>query len=94
MTEWNGPEDTTNWTCYMYYDPVSDAGVLFAFRMEEAEAESCTVTLDMLDLGRVYAVTNKDANETAHIAGRELNRGFTVRLPQKRASALFFIKGE
>ena len=94
LTEWNGPEDTTNWTCYMYYDPVSDAGVLFAFRMEDAGAESCTVTLDMLDLGRAYAVTNKDANETTHIAGRELNRGFIVRLPQKRASALFFIKGE
>jgi len=94
LTKWNGPADTSNWTSYMYYDPEKDSGVLFAFRMETAEAESCTVKLKMLDSERSYTVRNADTGETVTRGGRELAEGFTVTHAQPRSAALFWIDGK
>jgi len=92
LTKWNDANDRTNWTSYMYYDPEKDGGVLFAFRMEEAEAESCTVKLNMLEPDHDYTITNADTGETIRRGGRELAEGFAITQPQPRSAALFRIE--
>ena len=91
LTKWNGPEDTSHWTSYMYYDPEKDSGVLFAFRMETAEAASCTVKLKMLCPDTMYAVKHLDTGEVVQVKGAELAKGFTITHDQPRSAALFRI---
>jgi alpha-galactosidase len=91
LTSWNGPEDRTHWTSYVYFDPEKDSGVLFAFRMEEAAECSYTHRLTMLNPARTYALRDADKGLIRVFTGSELAAGFTVTHPQPRSAALIYI---
>lgn len=91
LTPWNGPEDRTHWTSYVYFDPEKDSGVLFAFRMEEAVECSCVHRLTMLNPTRTYALRDADKGLIRVFKGSELAAGYTVTHPQPRSAALIYI---
>ena len=92
MTPWNGPEDKTHWTSYVYFDPETDKGVLFAFRMEEAAECSYVHRLTMLNPERIYELRDADTGVIGTFTGRELAVGHTVTHPLPRSAALIYIR--
>ena len=92
LTPWNGPEDRTHWTSYVYFDPEKDSGVLFAFRMEEAAEQSCLHRLTMLNPGRTYELRDADKGVIGTFKGSELAAGYTVTHPLSRSAALIYIR--
>jgi alpha-galactosidase len=91
LTPWNGPEDKTHWTSYVYFDPEKDSGVFFAFRMEEAAEVSCLHRLTMLNPGRTYELRDADKGVIGMFKGSELAAGYTVTHPLPRSAALIYI---
>ena len=91
LTPWNGPTDKTHWTSYVYFDPATDSGVLFAFRMEEAAECSCSQRLTMLNPERIYELRDADKGVLGTFKGSELATGYTVVHPQPRSAALIYI---
>lgn len=91
LTPWNGPTDRTHWTSYLYFDPETDSGVLFAFRMEEAAEPSLSHRLTMLNPQRRYRLRDADRGELGVFGGDELARGYTVTHAQPRGAALIEI---
>ncbi len=94
LTPWNGPIDKTHWTSYVYFDPDQDSGVLFAFRMEEAEERSYTHLLTMLKPEQRYELRDADTGVIGTFSGAELANGYTVTHPQPRSAALIYITPE
>ena len=89
LTDWNDQDTRTSWTAYAYHDHERDAALLLAFRMEEAQADTATVGLRMLDPDKDYNVRDFDTGKTTRVPGRELVAGYTVTLPQPRMAAVF-----
>ena len=94
LTPWNGPEDRTHWTSYAYFDPETDSGVIFAFRMEEATDPICLLRLTMLDPGCSYKLCDADSGPIGSFTGCELASGYTVKHPLPRSAALIYIMHE
>lgn len=92
LTPWNGPEDKTHWTSYVYFDPEKDSGVLFAFRMEEAKEVSYSHRLTMLKPGQMYELRDADKGVLGTFKGGDLAKGYTVTHPQPRSAALIHIR--
>jgi len=92
LTPWNGPEDKTHWTSYVYFNPETDSGVLFAFRMEEAAEHSCLLRLTMLDPGSTYELCDADTGVIGTFTGSELAVGHIVTHPLPRSAALIYIR--
>ena len=91
LTPWNGPTDKTHWTSYVYFDPETNSGVLFAFRMEEAEECSYSHRLTMLNPEQTYELRDADKGVIGTFEGGELAKGYTVTHPQPRSAALIYI---
>jgi alpha-galactosidase len=91
LTPWNGPEDKTHWTSYVYFDPEKDSGVLLAFRMEEAAECSYSHRLTMLNPERTYELRDADKGLIRAFKGSELAAGYTVKHPLPRSAALIYI---
>ena len=91
LTPWHAEDDRSQWTSYVYFDAEQDAGVLFAFRMEEAVDASCVIRLSMLQPDQQYLLRNADSGVTETFTGRELAEGYTVRHAQPRSAALIYI---
>ena len=91
LTPWNGPTDKTHWTSYVYFDPEKDSGVLFAFRMEDAAADSYLHPLTMLNPGHAYELRDADTGVIGTFKGSELAKGYTVTHEQPRRAALIYI---
>ena len=91
LTEWKPESDRTGWTSYMYYDPESGKGALFAFRMEECAAGSCSVALTMLDAGGSYELKDADKGVIGIFAGGDLIKGYAVTHDKPRSASLIFI---
>jgi alpha-galactosidase len=92
LTPWNGPEDRTHWTSYVYFDPEKDSGVLFAFRMEEAAERSCLLRLTMLDPRHTYELRDADTGVIGTFTGSALAAGHPVTHPLPRSAALIYIR--
>jgi len=91
LTPWNAPDDKTNWTSFCYFDPETDSGVLLAFRMEEAAANACVVTLPMLRSDGVYELRDADKGVIGRLAGCVLAPGYTLSLPERRSAVVLYI---
>lgn len=94
LTPWHGPEDRTQWTSYVYFDPEKDSGMLFAFRMEEAAESSLSHRLTMLNPKRRYRLCDADSGDLGIFDGAELAKGYTVTHAQPRSAALIMITPE
>jgi alpha-galactosidase len=92
LTPWNGPEDKTHWTCYVYFDPETDSGVLFSFHMEEAAECSYVHRLTMLNSEHQYELRDADTGVIGTFTGHELAVGHTVTHPLPRSAALIYIR--
>jgi len=92
LTPWNGPEDRTHWTSYVYFDPEKDSGVLFALRMEDAKEVSYAHRLTMLKPGQMYELRDADKGGLGTFKGSELAAGYTVTHPAPRSAALIYIR--
>ena len=85
LTPWHSESDRTGWTAFSYMD--GDEGALFAFRMEECEAD--TVRLSMKKwAGEKHVLTDADTGEETEVDGAE----FTVTRPEKRSAALYWVR--
>jgi alpha-galactosidase len=91
LTPWKPESDRTGWTSYIYHDPETDRGVLFAFRMEECEAPSFTTKLTMLDAGCEYELTDADKGVIGRFKGGELINGYRIEHDKPRSASLIFI---
>ena len=94
LTPWKPESDRTSWTSYIYYDPETDRGVLFAFRMEDCEIPSCTVELPMLNAGKDYELKDADKGIIGCFNGDSLINGYTVEHDKPRSASLIFINGK
>jgi alpha-galactosidase len=91
LTPWNGPQDTTQWTSYLYFDPEKDSGVLFVFRQEKALECSRSLRLTMLNPEHTYALRDADTGGVGSFKGSALATGYTVTHPQPRSASLIYI---
>jgi len=94
LTEWKPESDRTGWTSYMYHDPETDSGVLFAFRMEECETPSCTVSLTMLNPEKDYEFSDADKGIIGCFSGSDLINGYTLTHDKPRSASLIFINAK
>ncbi|MCL1793865.1 MAG: alpha-galactosidase [Oscillospiraceae bacterium] len=91
LTKWKPESDKTGWTSYMYYDPETQEGALFAFRMEECETRSLTLKLFMLDAKSSYELRDADKGIIGRFSGDELAGGYTLAHENPRSASLVFI---
>ena len=73
-------------TAYMYFDPETEKGVLFAFRQEECNADTLDLTLPFKDSS--WLLTDEDTGETLTAADGSI----TLSLPEKRTAKLYWMK--
>lgn len=93
LTPWRHDSDRAHWTAFAYDDPEKGESVLLAFRMEEAESETFTAKLQFAVPGAAYEIRNADTEETTRLDGKALrDTGVTLRLTEKKTSALLYIK--
>jgi len=92
LTPWKPEGDRKNWTSYIYYDPETDSGVLFGFRMEECEKPSCTVALSMLNAEKEYEFIDADKGLIGCFNGEDLINGYKLEQNNPRSASLIFIK--
>jgi len=88
LTEWKPESDRTDWTCFVFFDPETEKGVLFAFRMEECGIPSFTTKLPMLDEDKVYELVDVDKGVIGSIKGGE---ELTITHENPRSASLIFI---
>lgn len=92
LTPWHAPDDKAGWTAYMFFDPKKDAGVLLAFRMEEAEDPSVTLSLRGLRPGGRYLLRDADLGELGEFSAEALG-SYAISRGEPRSSALIYITG-
>ena len=86
LTDWHPEKDMTDWTVICYFSKEKGEGVITAFRMEECEKDSFTVSLSFTQ-GEKYRLTDADTGKET--VTDEL---YALNLGKKRSSALVFIK--
>jgi len=80
---------TSAWMGWQFHRSDLDEGLVQAFRRQDSPAASATYRLCGLEPAATYAVTDLDDPRPAKMTGRELiERGLTIRLPQKPGAAL------
>ncbi len=93
LTPWHSRDNRTGWTAFAYDDPDAGDSLILAFRMEECEEESCSVTLPFADEGAQYELTNADTGEKQIICGDRLKNGtLSLALPEKRSCLMLRIR--
>lgn len=96
LTPWQNRSDSFGITCFAYYDDAKKTGVLFAFRKENADADTVRVKLAFADADSVYKLTeqNSPAKRADSISGQQLRSGFSLRLPEKRSCRIIYMEAE
>ena len=86
LTPWHREQEKADWTAFCYMD--GDEGALFAFRMEECEADTVRLTMRRWKEGEVHILTDADTGEEMRVTGPEI----TITRPEKRSAALYMIR--
>lgn len=76
------------WIAWQFHDPEENAGIIQAFRRDEAEADTYEVALNGIDSDSSYEIFDYDSNNTDTIKGADLMETLKIVLPQKRSSKL------
>ena len=92
LSEWKPEADKSDWTSYIYHDPKTDSGVLFAFRMEDCEQPSYKIALSMLNPDSDYELVDADKGVIGSFSGKELINGYTFEHDKPRSASLIFIQ--
>ena len=82
------PLDDSGWAASEYNRPEKGDGIVLAFRRPLSPLDRAEFTLNGLEPGAAYEVTNADTGETYKLTGTNL----TVILSEKRSSGLYFYK--
>ena len=91
LTEWRPEADRSGWTGFMYFDPETEKGALFAFRMEECAEPERALSLRMLDPAAEYELRDADTGAAVRRAGSELVAGHVFRHAAPRTASLVFV---
>ena len=93
LTPYNGVNNDDNWTVYEYFDPIDESGVIQAFRQANCEDDECIVKVKGVNINEYYSLIDEEGNNSLiNIKGSELLNGCTIKLNEKRASSLIYIK--
>ncbi|HSO88706.1 MAG TPA: hypothetical protein VLQ91_19290, partial [Draconibacterium sp.] len=74
--------------------PEQNDGIIIAFRRGECPVESITVKIGGLDKNSDYELVDDDSGKKTVLKGAELAKGFTLSIPEKPGSLMFWYKKE
>lgn len=89
LTPWRSEANRYDFTSYAYFDPDTEAGVLFAFRQENCNWDELKLKLPFIEKGEKYVFTDADNGEDT-VSGGELSLVF----PTPRSAKLLYFKKE
>ena len=92
LTKWKPESDKTDWTSYVYHDPETDSGVLFAFCMEDCVIPEFNAVLFMLEADNTYELRDADSGVIGRFSGGELLKGYKIKGGPRSASLIFITK--
>ena len=92
LTPYHRYKDKTGWTVIAYDDSEAGESVILAYRMEECENDSCTVSLPFALDGTEYEFVDYDTSEQTLRSGAELRRALTLTLDNPRSSKLILMR--
>ena len=91
LTLWHGKNNLLQWTVFAYDAPELGESLILAFRQEECEEETCTVSLPFAEESARYELVNADTLEKEAFSGAELKQGLTLSLKEKRSCLMYRI---
>ena len=92
-TPWHTQDDTGSFTSFSFFDPETDKGVLFMFRMDQCGLDTLAVRLPYAEPGAVYTLTDEDSGEVREYSGAELKKiGTAWNFAQIRTSRLVWVE--
>ncbi|HSO85080.1 MAG TPA: glycoside hydrolase family 36 protein [Draconibacterium sp.] len=80
------------WLAYQLNRPEQNDGIIIAFRRGECPVESITVKIGGLDKNADYELVDDDSGKKTIQKGAELAKGFTLSIPEKPGSLMFWYK--
>ena len=80
------------WSAVQYHDPETDAGIVLAFRRENAPYTECDFKLCGLNEEKCYTFTEAGGEQASFDGASLMQNGFTVRIEKRRDSKLYFYK--
>ena len=92
LTPWHSKDDKHGFTAYSFFDPKTEKGVLFLFRMEACPESCLRIALPYALSRDAYCLTDEDSGESRVISGPELHQGTDFILPQRRSARLIWIE--
>lgn len=93
LTQLNDCTDT--WCASQFDRPSRKDGMVQLFRREKSPVSECSFDLGGIQEEALYAFTDADTEESFSLSGKELKeKGFTVRMTEKRSSKIFFYRYE
>ncbi len=83
-----------NWLAYECYRPSDKSGILVAFRHHDNKQDSITVQMQGVQDDISYRLTNADTQQTQICSGRQLKKGFGLKLDKPDTSLLYYFKAQ
>lgn len=81
------------WCAVQFDRPPKKDGIVQLFRRENSPYETAIFNLFAVDKTAIYCFTDVDTKEQRMISGAELaEKGFEIRLKDKRSSKIYFYK--
>ncbi len=94
LTPYRGTKNDAEWTAYMYFDAVKNAGAVQAFRPAGCAESAFTVQLKGLAAQALYLVSDADgAVPERKVRGSELLGGLHLYAARPRTALLLYIRG-
>ena len=92
LTPYHRYRDKTGWTVIAYDDAEAGESIILAYRMEDCESASYTVSLPFALDGEEYELTDYDTSTKTLQSGAELRQALTLTLDDPRSSKLIIMK--
>ena len=92
LTPYHRYRDKKGWTVIAYDDAEAAESVILAYRMEECENDTCTVSLPFALDSAEYELWDYDASTTTVQNGTDLRQALTLTLDAPRSSKLIIMK--
>ncbi len=91
----NPSTDLSTWSAEQFDRPSEKDGIVLCYRREEAPYPTAVFMLSGIDKTKKYRIYDIDGNEDYVIDGKKLcEEGFTVTLPEKKSSRIYFYKAK
>ena len=86
LTPYHNEFEKNGFTCFLYFDPVKDKGLILLFRQEECDEAKYNVELPFDLKNKLFEVTDEDTKETYFI-----ENSFLVNFENKREAKLLWL---